>query len=85
MEGEGGVIPARTEEGGGREGVGGGGGGRGGEAGGGAEGGVEREHPLRPVDAGVVALQPGKPQHQLEVAKSGDLEGECLRVDAMNT
>ena len=30
-------------------------------------------------------MQPGKPQHQLEVAKSGDLEGECLRVDAMNT
>ena len=30
-------------------------------------------------------LQPRKPQHQLEVAKSGDLEGERLRVCAMNT
>ena len=47
--------------------------------------GVKRQHPLRPVDAGVVASQPGEPQHQLEVAKSGDLEGECLRVDAVNT
>ena len=61
-----------------REGSGGRGGG--GVAGGGAEGGVEREHSLRPVNAGVVALQPGKLQHQLEVAKSSDLEGECLCV-----
>ena len=30
-------------------------------------------------------MQPREPQHQLEVAKSGDLEGERLRVDAMNT
>ena len=29
-------------------------------------------------------MQPGKPQHQLEVAKPGDLEGEHLRVNAMN-
>ena len=32
-----------------------------------------------------MALQPWKPQHQLEVTKSGDLEGECLRMDAMDT
>ena len=43
-------------------------------------GGVERQLPLGPVDAGVVALQPGTPQHQLEMAKPGDLEGERLSV-----
>ena len=67
-----------------REGGGGRGGG-GGHARGGAEGGGELQLPLGPVNAGVVALQPGKPQHQLEVAKPGDLEGERLRVSAMNT
>ena len=60
-----------------------GGGGRG-QAGGSAKGGVKRQHPRRLVDAGVVALQPGSPQHKLEVAKSGDLEGECLCVSSMN-
>ena len=55
------------------------------DAGGGAEGGGERQLPRGPVNAGVVALQPGKPQHQLEVAKPGDLEGERLRVSAVNT
>ena len=65
---------------------GGGGGGGGGEhAGVGAKGGGERQLPRGPVNAGVVALQPWKPQHQLEVAKPGDLEGERLRVCAMNT
>ena len=59
--------------------------GGGGHAGGGAEGGGERQLPRGPVNAGVVALQPGKPQHQLEVAKPGDLEGERLRVSAVNT
>ena len=63
-----------------REGSGGGGGGH---AGGGAEGGVERQLPLGPVDAGIVALQPWKPQHKLEMTKSSDLEGECLRVKPM--
>ena len=67
-----------------REGSGGGWGG-GEHAGGGAEGGGERQPPLGPVDAGVVALQLGKPQHKLEMTKSGDLEGECLGVYPMNT
>ena len=56
------------------------GGGGGEHANGGAKGGVKRQLPLGLVDAGVVALQPWKPQHKLEMAKSGDLEGECLRV-----
>ena len=49
-----------------------------------AEGGVKCEHAFGPADAGIVALQPGKPQHKLEVAQSGDLEGECLCVSPMN-
>ena len=55
-----------------------------GQASGSAERGVERQHALGPVDAGIVALQPGKPQHKLEVAKSSDLEGECLCMSPMN-
>ena len=57
----------------------------GGKADGGTEGGGERQHPRRPVDVGVVALQPGKPQHELEMTKPGDLEGKCLSVNAMDT
>ena len=68
------------KEGGGGEEEGGGG-----KAGGGTEGGVESQHPRSPVDAGVVALQPRKPQHQLEMTKPGDLEGKCLRVNALDT
>ena len=67
---------------------GGGRGGRGrkgrGQAGGSAERGVECQHALGPIDAGIVALQPRKPQHKLEVAKSSNLEGECLCVSPMN-
>ena len=48
----------------GAEGRGGGGwGGRGNQADGGAEGGGKRQNSRRPVDAGVVAFQPGKPEH----------------------
>ena len=62
---------------------GGEGGGRG-QAGGSAEGGVERQHALRPIDAGIVVLQPRNSQDKLEVAKFGDLEGECLCESPMN-
>ena len=66
----------------------GGGGGKGGKGEGTGSGsavrGVERQHALGPVDAGIVALQLGKPQHKLEVAKSSDLEGECLCMSPMN-
>ena len=33
---------------------------------------------------GVEALQPWEPEHKLEVAQSGDLEGEGLRVGTMD-
>ena len=59
-------------------------GGRGNQASCGTEGGVEHQHARGPVDAGVMALEPRKPQHQLEVAKSGDLKGKCLCVNAMD-
>ena len=38
----------------------------------------KRQNSRRPVDAGVVAFQPGKPEHQLEVTQPGHLEGEFL-------
>ena len=59
------------------------GGGRG-QASGRAEGRGKRKDAGRPVDAGVVALQPGKPEHQLEVAQPGHLEGKGLGMTAMN-
>ena len=90
MERGGEEVPAREEgdtrgegEWGSRGGGEGGGGGRG-VASGYAEGGVEREHPRGPVDAGVVAAQPGKPQHKLEMTQPGELKGEGFCVNPMN-
>ena len=37
-----------------------------------------------PVDVGVVVGQPGEPQHQLEVGELDDVQGNVLRVYAMN-
>ena len=63
---------------------GGGGKGRGNQADGGAEGGGKRQNSRRPVDAGVVAFQPRKPEHQLEVTQPGHLEGEFLGMRSVN-
>ena len=54
------------------------------EAGGGAEGGVEHEGASLPIDAGIVARQPRKTQHQREVGEVDELKGNVLRVGAMN-
>ena len=95
MEGWGEVVPEREQGGKGRRGGGGsdergrgvGGGGEegGGDAGGGTEGGGERQRAHSPVDARVVAPQPRKPEHHLEVAQPGHLKGEILRVRPMDT
>ena len=37
-----------------------------------------------PVDVGVVVCKPGEPQHQLEVGELDDVQGNVLRVCAMN-
>ena len=55
------------------------GGGRGGgQAGGAAQERSKLQLPLGPVDAGIVALQPGKSQHQLEMTQVGHLKGESF-------
>ena len=40
---------------------------------------------LMPIYARVVACQPRKTQHQLEVAQAGHLEGKILCMGTMNT
>ena len=65
-----------VERGGGCKGVGGGDGR--GKAGRGTEGGGEGEGALTPVDAGIVAGEPGEAQHQLEVCKRCKLEGKMF-------
>ena len=37
-----------------------------------------------PVDVGVVASEPGEPQHQLEVSELDEVQGNVLSVHAMN-
>ena len=54
------------------------------EAGGGAQGGVESEGASLPINAGVVACQPWKTQHQRKVGEVNELEGNVLCVGAMN-
>ena len=65
----------RGEGGGGRRG---GGGGWGGKTGGRAELGGERERAGVPIDGGVVACEPGKPQDHLEVRELDHVEGNVL-------
>ena len=87
--GEGREVAAR-KVGGGEGGKGGegeerGGGGGGCVAGRGTERRSESERTPRPIDARVVPGQPWEPQHELEVAQSGHLEGKFLGMGAMDT
>ena len=55
-----------------------------GKAGGGTERGVEGQGASPPVDPGVVAGEPWEPKHQLEVGELNDLQGNVLRVGAVD-
>ena len=61
-----------------------GGRGEGGQAGGAAQKGSKLQLSLGPVDAGIVALEPGKSQHQLEMTQVGHLEGESFGMNPMD-
>ena len=64
--------------------VGGGEGNGRGPTGGEAEGGVKRKLTRLPIDAGVVAGEPRETQDQREVGQRDQVEGNILRVAAMN-
>ena len=55
-----------------------------GPTGGEAKGGVKRKLTRLPIDVGVVAGEPRKTQDQREVGQRDQLEGNILRVAAMN-
>ena len=54
------------------------------QTGGEAKGGVKRKFTRLPIDAGVVAGEPWETQDQGEVGQRDQLEGNILRVAAMN-
>ena len=58
--------------------------GRGRETRGGAKGGGEGELARLPVDAGVVACQPGEPKNELKVAERHDVAGKAFGMGTVN-
>ena len=57
----------------------------GGKAGGGAERGGEGKGTHIPVNTRVVASEPRKPEHQLEVSERGKVKGKVFVMASMNT
>ena len=57
----------------------------GGKAGGGAERGGEGKGTQIPVNTRVVASEPRKPEHQLEVSERGKVKGKVFGMGRMDT